>query len=50
MKYSFYNCLIIVAELQAGAETLYTEDLQHWQLVRGVLCIVNPFLDIVHEI
>ena len=50
LKYSFYDCLMIAAALQAGAETLYTEDLQHWQLVRGVLRIVNPFLDIVHEI
>jgi len=50
LKYSFYDSLMIAAALQAGAETLYTEDLQHWQLVRGVLRIVNPFLDIVHEI
>ena len=50
LKYSFYDSLMIAAALQAGAEMLYTEDLQHWQLVRGVLRIVNPFLDIVHEI
>jgi predicted nucleic acid-binding protein len=50
LKYSFYDSLMMAAALQAGAETLYTEDLQHWQLVRGVLRIVNPFLDIVHEI
>ena len=37
------------AALQAGAGTLYTEDLQHWQLVRGTLRIVNPFLEVVHE-
>ena len=49
LKYSFYDCLMIAAALQAGAETLYTEDLQHWQLVRGTLRIVNPFLELVHE-
>lgn len=50
LKYSFYDSLMIAAALQAGAETLYTEDLQHWQLVRGVLRIANPFLDLANEI
>ena len=49
LKYSFYNCVMVAAALQAGAETLYTEDLQHWQLVHGTLRIVNPFLEVVHE-
>lgn len=42
--YSFYDCLILAGALQAGATTLYTEDLQHNQLVGGTLRIVNPFL------
>ena len=50
LKYSFYDCLMIAAALEAGADTLYTEDLQHWQLVHGRLRIVNPFLGVVHEI
>ena len=50
LKYSFYDCLMVAAALQAGANTLYTEDLQHWQLIGGVLRIVNPFLDTVHEV
>ena len=49
LRYSFYDCLMVAAALQSGADTLYTEDLQHWQLVRGVLRIVNPFLEVVHE-
>ena len=49
LKYSFYDCLMIAAALQAGADTLYTEDLQHWQLVGGVLRLVNPFLDVANE-
>lgn len=49
LKYSFYDCVMVAAAIQAGAETLYTEDLQHWQLVRGTLRIVNPFLNVVHE-
>ena len=49
LRYSFYDCLMLAAALEAGADTLYSEDLQHWQLVRGTLRIVNPFLDTVHE-
>ena len=50
LKYSFYDCLMLAAALEAGADTLYTEDLQHWQLVHGTLRIVNPFLGVVHEV
>lgn len=43
-RYSFYDSLIIGGALQAGCETLYSEDLQHGQQIRG-LRIVNPFED-----
>ena len=49
LKYSFYDCLMIAAALQAGADTLYSEDLQHGQLVRGSVLIVNPFLEVVND-
>lgn len=49
LEYPFYDCLMIAAALEAGADTLYTEDLQHWQLVHSTLRIVNPFLGVVHE-
>ena len=49
LRYGFYDSLVIAAALQAGADTLYSEDLQHWQLVKGKLRIVNPFIDTVHE-
>ena len=42
--YSFYDSLILAGALQAGASTLYTEDLQHNQLIKGTLRIINPFL------
>ena len=48
LRYSFYDSLVIAAALQAGAGTLYSEDLQHSQRVRGTLRIVNPFLEAVH--
>ena len=50
LRYSFYDCVMVAAALQSGADTLYTEDLQHGQLVRGTLRIVNPFLDVANEV
>lgn len=47
--YSFYDSLVIAAALQAGADTLYTEDLQHQQLIAGTLRIVNPFLLVAND-
>ena len=44
-KYHFhwYDSLIVAAALEARCETLYTEDLQHGQIIDG-LTIINPFL------
>ena len=47
--YSFYDCLVRAAALQAGADVLYSEDLQHNQLVGGRMRIVNPFLMVANE-
>jgi predicted nucleic acid-binding protein len=41
-QYSFYDSLIIGGALQAGCDTLYSEDLQHGQQIRD-LRIINPF-------
>lgn len=49
-RYSFYDSLVLAAALQAGADVLYTEDLQHNQLVYGTLRIVNPFLQVANEV
>ena len=49
LRYSFYDSLVIAAALQAGATTLYSEELRHSQQVRGLLRIVNPFTEAVHE-
>jgi len=40
---SFWDALIIATASQAGAETLLSEDLNHGQIVEGVL-IHNPLL------
>jgi predicted nucleic acid-binding protein len=43
-KFSFYDSLIVAAALIAGATVLYSEDLQHGQVIDRQLRIVNPFL------
>jgi predicted nucleic acid-binding protein len=40
---SFWDALIVVAAVNSGSAQLYSEDLQHGQVVLGVR-IVNPFL------
>jgi predicted nucleic acid-binding protein len=42
-RYFIYDSLIIAAALEANCDTLYTEDLQHGQVIEN-LQIVNPFL------
>ena len=39
---SFWDALIVTAAARSGARTLYTEDLNHGQILRGVR-VVNPF-------
>ena len=41
-RLSFYDALIVAAAIEAGCETLFTEDLQHGRVFGG-LAIVNPF-------
>jgi predicted nucleic acid-binding protein len=43
-KFSFYDSLIISSALIVGARVLYTEDLQHGQVIDCQLRVVNPFL------
>ena len=43
--YSLYDSLIIASALETACEHLYSEDLQHDQLIAGRLRIVNPFAD-----
>jgi predicted nucleic acid-binding protein len=41
--YNIYDALLTSAALEAGCETLYSEDLQDGQIVNGQLTIRNPF-------
>jgi predicted nucleic acid-binding protein len=40
---SFHDALIVAAAIEAGCDTLFTEDMQHGRSFGG-LFIVNPFL------
>ena len=40
---SFDDALIVAAAIEAGCDTLFSEDLQHGRSIGG-LAIVNPFL------
>jgi predicted nucleic acid-binding protein len=41
--YSYYDSLIIAAALEANCNILYSEDMQHGQIVENSLKIINPF-------
>ena len=43
--YSLYDSMIVSAALQSGCTVLYSEDMQHGQIIEGQLRITNPFLD-----
>ena len=41
--YHFYDALVLAAALEAGCDTIYSEDLQAGQVIDGQLTIRNPF-------
>ena len=43
MSFSFWDALIVEAALKAGADRLFTEDLQHGQVIEGMR-VENPFI------
>lgn len=43
MSISFWDALIVETALKSGADRLFTEDLQHGQLIEGMR-VENPFL------
>ena len=42
-RFSFYDSLIIASALESGCEKLFSEDLQHNQVINNTLTIINPF-------
>jgi predicted nucleic acid-binding protein len=43
-SFSFYDSLIIAAAPECGCTMLYSEDMQHGQVIENKLLIKNPFL------
>jgi predicted nucleic acid-binding protein len=41
--FSLYDSILVAAALIAGSRILYSEDLQHGQLIDGQLRVTNPF-------
>lgn len=44
-RFSWWDSLIVASALGTECGMLYTEDLQHGQIIEGRLSIVNPFLE-----
>ena len=42
--YSYYDSLILSSALESNCSILYSEDLQHGQVIENSLKIVNPFV------
>ena len=42
-KFSFYDSVIVASALQARCKVLYSEDLQHGQVIDKQLRVTNPF-------
>lgn len=40
--FSYWDSQLVASALDAGCTTLYTEDLQHGQVIEGRLTVVNP--------
>ena len=44
LKYSYWDSLIIASALIHDCSSLYTEDMQHDQIIENKLRIFNPFI------
>lgn len=42
--FSLYDSVIVASALLAACKTLYSEDLQHLQVIDGQLTVIDPFV------
>ena len=42
--FSYFDSAILSSAIEAGCDTLYSEDLQHGQTIENQLRIINPFI------
>ena len=47
-KYSYWDSLIIASALENNCSILFSEDMQHNQLIENKLKIINPFEEVNH--
>lgn len=45
---SYWDSLIIAAALESNCSILYTEDMQHGQVIEKRLTLINPFIELRH--
>ncbi|MDR3000366.1 MAG: PIN domain-containing protein [Fibromonadaceae bacterium] len=47
-RYDFqiFDGIIVAAALEAGCSIIYSEDMQHGQIIESTLKIINPFADV----
>ena len=43
--FSIYDAMILASAQHAGCQVVFTEDLQHQQLINQRLTVINPFLE-----
>ncbi|SFO87434.1 PIN domain-containing protein [Hydrogenimonas thermophila] len=43
-KLQYYDSLILATALENGCNILYSEDMQHNQIIENQLKIINPFI------
>lgn len=43
-QFSYWDSLVLSAALESNCEAVYTEDLQHNQVIEDRLTIINPFI------
>jgi len=41
--YTYYDCLVLASAILNDCKIIYSEDMQHNQLIEGKLRIINPF-------
>jgi len=44
-QFSYWDSLIIASALEGGCTILYSEDMQHGQVIDGRLTVLNPLLE-----
>jgi len=45
-KYSLFDCLVISTALEANCSIIYSEDMQHNQMIDNKVKIINPFMQL----